>query len=215
MAEFNEQEKDVEEAARESITRILVRQAEAKYPVTLRADWLRTPVGMMLAAGDDQYLYLLTYLEQTNLERKTMIIQQRLNAKLEMGASGTTQSIGEELTAYFEGKLKTFTTPLMLTGTAFQVKVWEELRRVPFGGTISYAELAQRLDKPSAFRAVAQANAQNPVSVVVPCHRIINNDGKLGGYSAGIERKQWLLNFERSVLAREAGEKEPADGDAQ
>ena len=203
MADTFEEDNELEEAARQSITRILVRQAEAKYPVTLRADWLKTPVGTMLAAGDEQHLYLLTYLDQSNMERKAVLMQQRLNARIEMGASETTRSIADEMKRYFAGDLREFHTPLMLTGTAFQVSVWEDLRKVPYGGTVSYAELAGRINKPSAFRAVAQANAQNPVAVVVPCHRIINADGKPGGYSAGVQRKQWLLNFERSVLAKD------------
>lgn len=201
-ADFMHDEK-AEDEVRESFTRMLVRVSDAKYPVTLRADWVRTPVGSMLAAGDDKHLYLLDYIQRATMERKAALLQRRLNARLEIGgASGAVKSIADELAAYFAGELREFRTPLMLTGTAFQVMVWEELRKIPFGATISYGELARRIGKPSAFRAAAQANGQNPVAIVVPCHRIINTNGKLGGYSAGLDRKQWLLDFERKALAK-------------
>jgi methylated-DNA-[protein]-cysteine S-methyltransferase len=86
-------------------------------------------------------------------------------------------------------------------GTPFQEKVWSRLRKIPAGATLSYAQLARAVGKPSAVRAVAGANARNPVSVVVPCHRVIASDGKLAGYGGGIPRKRWLLAHEGAILA--------------
>ena len=97
------------------------------------------------------------------------------------------------LTAYFIGNLDEFDVPLAQDGTAFQKKVWQELRRIPFGETISYGELARRIGQPAASRAVGRANGQNPISIIVPCHRVIGANGTLTGYGGGIRRKQWLL----------------------
>jgi len=87
--------------------------------------------------------------------------------------------------------------PLDVQGTAFQMRVWEELRRIPHGRTVSYSELAAHIDKPTAARAVARACATNPVAILIPCHRVIRQNGKLGGYGGGIERKRTLLEKER------------------
>jgi methylated-DNA-[protein]-cysteine S-methyltransferase len=105
-----------------------------------------------------------------------------------------------QLTAYFHGELKAFDLPLRLCGTEFQQRVWEELRRIPYGSTISYGELAQRVGNPNASRAVGLANGRNPISIVVPCHRVIGANGKLTGYSGGVARKEALLALEASVL---------------
>ncbi|MCS7019840.1 MAG: methylated-DNA--[protein]-cysteine S-methyltransferase [Cytophagales bacterium] len=102
----------------------------------------------------------------------------------------------KQLTEYFEGTRKNFDLPLHLQGTPFQQRVWQELCQIPFGQTISYAELARRIQQPDAVRAVAAANGRNPVWIVVPCHRVIGTDGSLIGYAGGLWRKEWLLNHE-------------------
>lgn len=101
-----------------------------------------------------------------------------------------------QLTAYFEGSLNEFKLPVDPPGTAFQRQVWEEVARVPFGQTISYAKLAQKLGDENKVRAVAAANAANPLAVVVPCHRVIGSNGQLTGYAWGLEKKDWLLHHE-------------------
>ena len=103
----------------------------------------------------------------------------------------------KQLAAYFAGELKAFDLPLALAGTPFQKRVWAELRRIPFGETISYLELARRVGNPKASRAVGSANGQNPVAVIVPCHRVIARDGTLGGFGGGLDRKEWLLSHEK------------------
>jgi methylated-DNA-[protein]-cysteine S-methyltransferase len=106
------------------------------------------------------------------------------------------------LRRYFAGDLGALADVLVDTaGTAFQERVWKALRRIPAGTTWSYAQLARAVGKPSAVRAVAGANARNPVSVVVPCHRVIASDGKLAGYGGGVPRKRWLLAHEGAILA--------------
>jgi methylated-DNA-[protein]-cysteine S-methyltransferase len=105
----------------------------------------------------------------------------------------------EQLDAYFDTRLTRFDLPLAPRGTDFQLRVWECLRAIPFGETISYAELARRVDNPKAVRAVGAANGRNPLMIVVPCHRVISADGSLTGFGGGLERKQWLLEHEKRV----------------
>lgn len=101
-----------------------------------------------------------------------------------------------QLCRYFNGSLQTFDIPLDLRGTPFQIEVWNALTEIPFGGTWSYRELAARIGRPNAVRAVGAANGRNPVSIVVPCHRVIGADGSLTGYGGGLERKRFLLDHE-------------------
>ncbi|MCH2558776.1 MAG: methylated-DNA--[protein]-cysteine S-methyltransferase [Alcanivorax sp.] len=103
----------------------------------------------------------------------------------------------EQLAAYFAGELHAFDLPLAPTGSAFQQSVWRALMDIPYGDTASYGELAQRLGKPGAARAVGLANGRNPLGIIVPCHRVIGANGTLTGYGGGLERKQWLLDHER------------------
>ena len=105
----------------------------------------------------------------------------------------------DELRAYFAGTLRKFTLPLDLSGTPFQVLVWRGLRRIPFGQTVSYGQLAQRIGHPGAARAVGQANARNPIAIVVPCHRVIAASGRLHGFGGGLWRKRFLLDHERTA----------------
>ena len=105
-----------------------------------------------------------------------------------------------ELSAYFEGVPTDFAAlTLDPRGTPFQLRVWQELRRIPWGQTISYGELARRVRNPKASRAVGQANAVNPIPLIIPCHRVIAADGSLGGYSSGLDRKRWLLEHEGAM----------------
>ena len=105
-------------------------------------------------------------------------------------------AVTEQLDAYFAGDRQEFDVPLRLEGTPFQRAVWSALCTIPFGETISYAELARRVGRASAFRAVGQANGRNPVAIVVPCHRVVAADGTIGGYGGGLDRKRWLLAHE-------------------
>lgn len=105
-----------------------------------------------------------------------------------------------QLDLYFKGSLKEFNLKLDLSGTEFQLKVWEQLQKIPFGAVKSYGELAAKVGGKNYMRAVGGANNRNPIAIVVPCHRIIGADGKLVGYAGGIWRKEWLLKHEASIL---------------
>jgi len=106
------------------------------------------------------------------------------------------KSIAEQFDAYFAGELSTFDIEMDLVGTPFQRRVWSQLCEIPYGATVSYGELAQRIDSPKASRAVGLANGRNPIAIIVPCHRVIGADGSLTGYGGGLQRKTWLLEHE-------------------
>ena len=105
-----------------------------------------------------------------------------------------------QISEYFAGSRQEFDLPILLEGTDFQRQVWTELTVIPFGQTVSYGDLARAIGKPSAVRAVGAANGDNPISIIVPCHRVIGSDGGLTGYGGGLERKQWLLKHEGGLL---------------
>lgn len=109
------------------------------------------------------------------------------------------RQVAQELEAYFAGELTAFEAPRAPVGTAFQRQVWSALQQIPYGTTLSYGQLASRLGQPSAARAVGLANSRNPISIVIPCHRLIGAGGSLVGYGGGLERKRWLLDLEARV----------------
>jgi AraC family transcriptional regulator of adaptative response/methylated-DNA-[protein]-cysteine methyltransferase len=162
-----------------------------------RTSSINTPLGSMIAIADEHALYLLEFADHTKLERKIERLRKRTNATIITGITAPIISITDELNAYFDGTLKEFKTPLFLFGTNFQKKVWYALTRVPYGATKSYADQAKNIAQPTASRAVANANGANQMPIIIPCHRIINSNGNLGGYGGGIARKQWLLNHEK------------------
>ena len=125
--------------------------------------------------------------------------------------AGSPFAAAAQLSDYFAGRLTSFDLPVTMTGTAFQRLVWSALREIPYGTTVSYGELAARIGRPSAARAVGLANGRNPISIIVPCHRVVGSDGSLTGYGGGLERKRYLLALERRVAAAGSGpESRPA-----
>lgn len=167
----------------------------------LHAQWLETPLGAMLAVADDRGLHLLDFVDRRGLERALTILQKRLHARVLPGTHRWLAQIEAELRAYFDGTRTTFDTPVSLTGSDFQQRVWRELLAIPCGTTRSYAELAKRIDAPRAVRAVGRANGDNRLSIIVPCHRVIGANGELTGYGGGLARKQKLLDLERAAVA--------------
>jgi len=115
---------------------------------------------------------------------------------------GPFRDVVRQLEAYFAGDLTQFNVPLAAKGTEFQQTVWNALSALPFGARVSYGEIARRIGRPSASRAVGLANGRNPIGIIVPCHRVIGAGGSLTGYGGGLERKQWLLEHEATVAAR-------------
>ncbi|MBY0501527.1 MAG: trifunctional transcriptional activator/DNA repair protein Ada/methylated-DNA--[protein]-cysteine S-methyltransferase [Alphaproteobacteria bacterium] len=165
----------------------------------LKASWLDTKLGPMIAIADENALYLLEFVDRRGLEREVERLRKRTKAAILPGITEPIRSIERELHLYFEGKLKHFKTPLCLLGSPFQKRVWDELRKILYGETCSYAEIASCIGNPSAFRAVANANGANQIAIVIPCHRVINTNGELGGYGGGLVRKKWLIHHEHKV----------------
>jgi len=117
----------------------------------------------------------------------------------ELGAAAILDAAATQLEEYFAGRRRAFDVPLDLLGTEFQVEAWLALAEIPYGGTVSYGEQARRLGRPHAARAVGAANGRNPLSIVLPCHRVVGSDGSLTGYGGGLDVKLWLLEHERAA----------------
>lgn len=167
----------------------------------LKASWLDTRLGPMIAIADEEALYLLEFVDRRGLEREVERLRLRTKSAIIPGYAGPICSIERELGAYFEGESTEFKTPLFLLGSPFQQEVWDHLLQIPPGRTSSYGEIATTMGRPTAYRAVAQANGANQLAIVIPCHRVIHTSGELGGYGGGLSRKQWLLNHEKSMSA--------------
>ena len=159
-----------------------------------------TPCGSMIAISDNDNLHFLGFVDRTTLQHDIDRIVRENNATLITGTTEPLVSIQKELHDYFEGALREFKTPLYCIGSPFQKVVWRALQEIPYGETMSYATLAKKIGKPSAFRAVANANGANPLSIIIPCHRVIQKNGDLGGYNGGVLCKQWLLAKEQDFI---------------
>jgi AraC family transcriptional regulator of adaptative response/methylated-DNA-[protein]-cysteine methyltransferase len=169
-----------------------------KHAPVLNASWFESPLGPILAVADANALYLLEFVDKRGLEREIKRLINTMNVGIIPGNTPPLSSIEKEIQEYFAGHLKKFKTPIHLIGSPFQKMVWHALMQIPYGETKSYAQQAQVINKPTAYRAVANANGANQLSIIVPCHRIINSNGNLGGYGGGIARKQWLLAHEQN-----------------
>ncbi|MCF6776463.1 trifunctional transcriptional activator/DNA repair protein Ada/methylated-DNA--[protein]-cysteine S-methyltransferase [Thiotrichales bacterium 19X7-9] len=163
----------------------------------LSAAWLDTPLGPMIAIADNDYLYLLEFIERRGLEREIERLRKRLKIGVIPGNTKIIEQIKGELIDYFSANSFEFKTPIYLLGSEFQKKVWHTLQKIQPGKTRSYLEVAKAIDHPKAFRAVANANGANQLALIIPCHRVINTNGALGGYGGGISRKEWLLKHEK------------------
>lgn len=151
---------------------------------------IKSPVGTLSLYGEDDTLVGIYY--SGTLQKKVPVKLPKVLGK----SSPVLKETVAQLKSYFAGNLKEFDLPLSAKGTAFQQQVWHQLTQIPYGQTISYGELAHRIQNPKACRAVGSANGKNPISIVIPCHRVINNGGRLGGYGGGLNRKSFLLGLE-------------------
>jgi methylated-DNA-[protein]-cysteine S-methyltransferase len=149
---------------------------------------LESPIGQLLIVGDEaslRGLYMLDHRHQLPVAEGCERNDRAFSA------------VRQQLSAYFAGKLRKFEVSLAVEGSAFQKQVWQALLDIPFGETESYGQLARRIGNEKASRAVGLANGRNPISIIVPCHRVIGADGSLTGYGGGMERKKWLLEHEK------------------
>jgi O-6-methylguanine DNA methyltransferase len=154
---------------------------------SLQIAWIESPVGLLRAGASDTALQVLEFVAA---DSNPVPAQSGANTPL-------LDQTRRELAEYFAGTRRRFEVPLSFPGTPFQERVWTALCSIGYGERISYLEQSRRVGDEKAIRAVAQANGQNPIAIMVPCHRVINSDGKLGGYGGGLLRKQFLLDLER------------------
>ncbi len=163
----------------------------------LRADWLETPVGPMLAVCDDTALYLLEFMDRKALPAELASLSKDARGSLGLGRTLVTEQLERELGAFFDGRQPAFSVPLATGGSTFSRSVWAALQQIPAGETRSYGDIARAIGNPAATRAVARANGANRIAIVVPCHRVIGADGTLTGYGGGLWRKDRLIALER------------------
>ena len=161
---------------------------------------IETPLGAMIAAATSTGLVMLEFEDRRMLETQLGRIARRIGGVAVPEPNSIIAQTEDELRRYFARELMTFTVPLALHGTPFQERVWQALRTIPYGETRSYGEQARAIGEPSAVRAVARANGDNRIAIIVPCHRVIGSDGKLTGYGGGLWRKEYLLGVERPSL---------------
>ncbi|MDO5658895.1 MAG: trifunctional transcriptional activator/DNA repair protein Ada/methylated-DNA--[protein]-cysteine S-methyltransferase [Paracoccus sp. (in: a-proteobacteria)] len=160
------------------------------------ADWIDTPLGGMIALADESALHLLEFTDRKALPRQLARVSRAAGGRIGLGRSAITDAVEAQLAEYFAGQRPRFDLPLAPHGTGFQRLVWDALRRIPAGQTVSYGELAARIGRPTASRAVAAANGANGIALVIPCHRVIGADGTLTGYAGGLWRKERLIAIE-------------------
>ncbi|MBI3125872.1 MAG: methylated-DNA--[protein]-cysteine S-methyltransferase [Ignavibacteriales bacterium] len=160
------------------------------------AAWIESPMGPLVAAANKDGICLLEFSDRRMLDAQFTTLRKLFKSPIVPGENKHILLLKKELQKYFEGTLKEFTTPLIYPGTDFQNKVWNELLKIPHGKTASYEELAKRVGVPKGQRAVGHANGLNRIAIVIPCHRVVNKNGNLGGYGGGLWRKQRLLELE-------------------
>lgn len=161
---------------------------------------LTTPLGEMMAAATDAGLCLLEFTDPQRLERQLPTLERHLGEPLQADSDRPIfATLQQQLNAYFVRELSQFELPLDLLGSDFQRQAWSALLTIPYGQTRSYQQQAQAIDRPQSVRAVARANGDNRIAIVVPCHRVIGKDGTLTGYGGGLWRKQKLLALEGAV----------------
>lgn len=155
-----------------------------------------SPLGSLLAIADDNAVCVVQIISDDLIDTKVNDYQKLWNAVVTFKANKVLELLRHELKMYFTGKLHHFTVPIAFMGTAFQQKTWNSLCKIPYAQTVSYAQVAASIGNPKAVRAVGGANRANPVMIIVPCHRVIQANGKLGGYASGVDHKLWLLRHE-------------------
>jgi AraC family transcriptional regulator of adaptative response/methylated-DNA-[protein]-cysteine methyltransferase len=169
--------------------------AEASPIVIAR---LLTPLGPMLAGATEDGLCLLEFADRRMLETQLERVRKRFRRPTLPGTNRHVDHVKSELDKYFTGQLRDFTVPLLLDGTEFQVAAWQQLLKIPYGETISYEKQARAMGRPGAQRAVGKANGDNRIAIIIPCHRVVKQNGDLCGYGGGLWRKKFLLDLERN-----------------
>ena len=164
--------------------------------------WIESPLGPLVAGATSEGICLLEFTDRRMLDGQFAALRRQFKRSIVPGENVHLKQLKRELEEYFKGTLKRFTVPLIYPGTEFQQKVWNQLLKIPYGRTVSYEDVARRIGSVESQRAVGHANGLNRIAIVIPCHRVVNKDGKLGGYGGGLWRKQKLLNLEKGHAAK-------------
>jgi len=172
----------------------------AEVVSVLKMSTFETTLGNMVAIASSDLLYMLEFEDEKRLQKQMDALARVVDAPLEVGRSPIHKQIEEEMHAYLRHDIKAFETPICAPGTPFQEMVWDYLRSIPYGRTVSYGDMAVRLGVPQGQRAVGKANGDNRIAVVIPCHRVVTFDGNLGGYAGGLWRKRILLDLEAGTV---------------
>jgi AraC family transcriptional regulator of adaptative response/methylated-DNA-[protein]-cysteine methyltransferase len=171
----------------------------------VRLAWVETPIGPMVAGAANAGVCLLEFTERRMLEAQFDTLRRRFRLPMAPGETAHLEQLRNELAAYFAGSLREFTVPLVYPGTEFERQVWTRLLEIPYGETRSYEELARDVGRPGASRAVGTANGRNRIAILIPCHRVMNKNGELGGYGGGLWRKRLLLDLEKAGIRNGGG----------
>ena len=159
-----------------------------------------TKLGPMFACATEKGLCLLEFTDRKALETEFTNLCKKMNAVILPGSNKHLETVQEQIKEYMDGKRTEFNISLDIVGTEFQKSVWNMLLNIPYGKTWTYKYEAEKLNKPSAVRAVANANGNNKIAIIIPCHRVIGSDGDLTGYAGGLGRKKWLIELENQYL---------------
>lgn len=159
----------------------------------------QTPLGLLDACATNEGICMLEYSDRKGIEKEFDFLRKMLNAEIEDGDNQHLQKLDYEIREYFNGVRKEFSVPIVMAGSDFQKQVWSLLLKIPYGKTRTYLDQAKAFGNPETIRAIAHANGQNMIAIVIPCHRVIGSDGKLTGYGGGLWRKKWLLELEQGL----------------
>ncbi len=164
--------------------------------------WMNSPLGPLVAGATRDGVCLLEFSDRERLESQLAAVRKQFATPVVPGSNEHLSTLEAELAAYFAGSLHAFSVPLVYPGTDFQRRVWQQLLKIPYGETCSYEQIAAGVGDKKAVRAVGRANGLNRIAIVIPCHRVVNKSGALGGYGGGLRRKQFLLELERHAQGR-------------
>jgi AraC family transcriptional regulator of adaptative response/methylated-DNA-[protein]-cysteine methyltransferase len=162
---------------------------------------IRSPLGPLLVGSTSRGICLLEFTNRKRLHRQLSQLKRHFRCSVVPGENRHIVQLKRELSEYFAGRRKHFSVKVIYPGTPFQQKVWRALLTIPYGTTVSYEHIAKTIGSPGASRAVGTANGSNRISIVIPCHRVINKNGKLGGYGGGLRKKKMLLSLEQRTSA--------------
>ncbi len=191
---------DSASAFRAAFARLLGKSpAELQSDKLLRATWIPTPLGDMIAVSSRNHLHLLEFVDRKGLPAELKKLEQNSKEGIGIGTMPPSEQAAAELAEYFAARSARFLTPLAAPASAFTQHVWDALRQIPAGETRSYSDIARQIGHPAATRAVARANGANQIAIMIPCHRVIGADGSLTGYGGGLWRKQRLIEIERDI----------------